>query len=159
MDAEPDAAPRGDGPRVLASAGPQQTEAIAADLVRELAPGAVVLLSGEVGAGKTTFVRGAVRALGHPGRVTSPTFTIVNRYEGGRIPVSHLDLYRLAETGMAEEDPSLLVDELGGDRIVFVEWPQAADDERLGPIALRVVLRHAGGDVRELEVERGEAAR
>src|SRR5437870_13611221 len=64
------------------TSGPEDTEAIAAALARELRAGDVVLVAGEVGAGKTTFVRGAVRELGHPGRVTSPTFTMVNRYEG-----------------------------------------------------------------------------
>ena len=154
MGTDPEAAPAGDQPLVVESAGPERTEEIGAELVRELEPGAVVLLSGDVGSGKTTLVRGAVRELGHTGRVTSPTFTIVNRYEGGRVPVSHLDLYRLGEVGLADEDPSLLTDELAGDRIVFIEWPAAAEHERLGPIALRVVLRHAGGDLREVEVTR-----
>jgi tRNA threonylcarbamoyladenosine biosynthesis protein TsaE len=137
---------------VRRSSGPPETEAIGAELAAGLRPGAVVLVSGEVGAGKTTLVRGAVRALGHPGRVTSPTFTIVNRYEGGRVPVSHLDLYRLGEAGLDGEDPSLLADELGGDRVVFVEWPEAAGHEPLGPIALRVTLRHAGADARTVEI-------
>ncbi len=142
-------------PPVVATAGPEETEALGAALARELEPGAVVLLSGDVGSGKTTFVRGAVRALGHDGRVTSPTFTLVNRYEGGRVAVSHLDLYRLGDAGLDGEDPSLLTDELTGERIVFVEWPPAADVEHLGPIAARVVLSHAGGDRREIEVIRG----
>lgn len=146
--------PEGGEPVVVASTGPQRTEAVGAELARDLQPGAVVLVSGEVGAGKTTFVRGAVRELGHPGRVTSPTFTIVNRYEGGRVPVSHLDLYRLGESGLDAEDPSLLADELRPDRIVFVEWPEAAGHEPLGPVAVRVTLRHAGDDTREIEVER-----
>jgi tRNA threonylcarbamoyladenosine biosynthesis protein TsaE len=143
-----------DQPVVRASTGPTQTESIGAELAAELEAGAVVLVSGEVGAGKTTLVRGAVRALGHPGRVTSPTFTIVNRYEGGRVPVSHLDLYRLGESGLEAEDPALLADELGGDRIAFVEWPEAAGHAPLGPVALRVVLRHAGADTREVEITR-----
>jgi tRNA threonylcarbamoyladenosine biosynthesis protein TsaE len=138
---------------VVRSAGPQDTEGVGARLARELHPGAVVLLCGDLGSGKTTLVRGAVRELGHPGRVTSPTFTLVNRYEGGRIPVSHLDLYRLGAAGLDEEDPALLDDELGGDRIAFVEWPEAAVAE-LGPVAVRVALRHAGGDAREIEGER-----
>jgi tRNA threonylcarbamoyladenosine biosynthesis protein TsaE len=142
-------------PLVLESASAQETEAIAADLAQRLKPGDVVLLSGDVGAGKTTFVRGAVRALGHTGRVTSPTFTIVNRYEGGRAPVSHLDLYRLGEHGLDDEDPALLADELTPERIVFVEWPEAAGHAPLGPVTLRVTLRHAGGDTRTLEIAGG----
>jgi len=143
---------------VRRSEGPQETEAVGARLAGALAPGDVVLLAGDLGAGKTTLVRGAVRALGHPGRVTSPTFTLVNRYEGGRVPVSHLDLYRLGEAGLDGEDPALLEEELAGDRIVFVEWPQAAV-ARLAPIAVCVVLRHAGGDAREIEITPGDASR
>jgi tRNA threonylcarbamoyladenosine biosynthesis protein TsaE len=137
------------------SDSPAATEAIAADLVGALSAGSIVLLSGEVGAGKTTFVRGALRALGHPGRVTSPTFTLVNRYDDGRVPVSHLDLYRLGPSGLADEDPALLGDELAGDRIVFIEWPEAAGIESLGDVALRVTLRHEGADQRSLEIHRG----
>jgi tRNA threonylcarbamoyladenosine biosynthesis protein TsaE len=135
------------------SEGPQDTEAAGARLAATLQPGDVVLLVGDLGTGKTTLVRGAVRALGHPGRVTSPTFTLVNRYEGGRVPVSHLDLYRLGEAGLDAEDPALLEEELAGERIVFVEWPEAAI-AALPPVAVRVVLRHAGGDAREIEMER-----
>jgi tRNA threonylcarbamoyladenosine biosynthesis protein TsaE len=142
-------------PEVFETDSPSATEAIAGRLVGDLPAGSVVLLSGEVGAGKTTFVRGAMHALGHPGRVTSPTFTIVNRYDDGRVPVSHLDLYRLGPAGLADEDPALLEAELAGDRLVFIEWPEAAEHEQLGPIALRVALRHEGGDRRRLEVRRG----
>src|SRR4051812_21963085 len=138
----------------LTTTAAAETEALGARLAADLRPGDLVLVSGEVGAGKTTLVRGAVRELGHAGRVTSPTFTIVNRYEDGRVPVSHLDLYRLGETGLDAEDPSLLADELGGDRIVFIEGPQAAGHEPLGPIAMHVVPRHAGGDRRAVELTR-----
>jgi tRNA threonylcarbamoyladenosine biosynthesis protein TsaE len=141
-------------PEVFETDSPAATEAIAGRLVGDLPAGSVVLLSGDVGAGKTTFVRGAMLALGHPGRVTSPTFTIVNRYDDGRVPVSHLDLYRLGPSGLADEDPALLADELASDRIVFIEWPEAAADE-LDPVALRVRLSHEGGDRRRLEVSRG----
>ena len=139
------------------SDSPAATEAIAGALVGDLPAGSIVLLSGEVGAGKTTFVRGAMRALGHTGRVTSPTFTIVNRYDDGRVPVSHLDLYRLGPSGLADEDPALLADELAGDRIVFIEWPEAAADLLPGhpEVALRVTLRHEGAERRRLEVRRG----
>ena len=74
-----------------------ETEALGAELAERLAPGDVVVVSGEVGAGKTTLIRGACRALGIEEPVTSPTFTIGQRYGGGRLPVSHLDLYRLEE--------------------------------------------------------------
>lgn len=145
--------PSSESPRHLESSGPEETEAIGAALAGGLSAGDVVLVVGEVGAGKTTLVRGAVRALGHPGRVTSPTFTMVNRYEGGRVGISHLDLYRLAGIGVDAEDPGLLADELDIDRVVFVEWPEAAGLDRLAAPAHRVTLRHAGGDRRTVEIE------
>ena len=130
-----------------------ETEALGARLAASLEPGAVVLVEGEVGAGKTTFVRGAIRALGHEGRVTSPTFTLASRYEDGRVPVSHLDLYRLRDSGVDREDLILLEDELAPDRVVFVEWPEALGTELLGRAPnVRVVLRHAGDDRRDVEV-------
>jgi tRNA threonylcarbamoyladenosine biosynthesis protein TsaE len=132
--------------------GAEETEALAARLAAALEPGDVVLIAGELGAGKTTFVRGACRALGVPGRVTSPTFTIGQRY-AGRVPVSHLDLYRLA--GLGGEDPALLADYLTPERIAFVEWPEVADGFVGAPIAARVRLAHRGGDTREIAIELG----
>jgi tRNA threonylcarbamoyladenosine biosynthesis protein TsaE len=128
--------------------GPAETEALAGRLAAVLEPGDVVLLHGELGTGKTTFVRGACRALGIEGPVTSPTFTIGRRYEG-RVPVSHLDLYRLGD--LDGEDPALLADYLAPDRIAFVEWPEVAEGG-LGEVAAEVRLRHRGGDVREVEI-------
>src|SRR2546430_9775939 len=101
-----------------------ETEAQGAALAARLQPGDLVLVSGEIGAGKTTFVRGACRALGVTVPITSPTFTIGRRYDDGRIPVSHLDLHRLG--GLAGEDPALLEDYVGPDRVAFVEWPEVA---------------------------------
>lgn len=129
----------------------EKTEALAGRLAGELGPGDVVLLSGDLGAGKTTFVRGAAAALGAAGPVTSPTFTIGQRYEGP-VPISHLDLYRLGD-GLGEEEPGLLDDYLAADAIAFVEWPKAAEPE-LERVAMRVRIAHAGGDRREIEVER-----
>src|SRR3954466_7279234 len=90
------------------SSSPEETERIAAELAAELEPGDLVLVSGELGSGKTTFVRGACRALGVAGPVTSPTFTIGQVYPANGVEVAHLDLYRL-ET-LAGEDPALLDD-------------------------------------------------
>ncbi len=126
-----------------------ETEALGARIAERLGPGDVVVVSGEVGAGKTTLVRGACRALGVEEPVTSPTFTIGHRYRGGRIPVSHLDLYRLES--LEGEDPGLLDDYLSPDGVAFIEWPAAAESH-LGPRALEVRLRHAGGDTRTIEV-------
>lgn len=126
----------------------QETEQLGAELARDLAPGDVVLVSGELGAGKTTFVRGACRALGVAGPVTSPTFTLGRRYEGS-VPVSHLDLYRL-ETP-EDEDPALLADYLTPDAVAFVEWPERGDPG-FGRGATRVAIAHAGGDRRRVTV-------
>jgi tRNA threonylcarbamoyladenosine biosynthesis protein TsaE len=126
-----------------------ETEAIGAELVKRLAPGDVVVVTGDLGAGKTTLIRGAARALGVTEPVTSPTFTIGRRYGGGRLPISHLDLYRL-ET-IDGEDPALIDDYLGSDGIAFVEWP-AVGIERLGRPALEVRLEHAGEERRTIEI-------
>ena len=126
-----------------------QTEACGAELARLLRPGDVVLVSGELGAGKTTFVRGAARALGVTAPVTSPTFAIGNRYEGTRLSLSHLDLYRLAS--LDAEEPDLLADYVAPDRVAFVEWPAQAES-RLEGIRARVTIEHLGGDRRRVEI-------
>ena len=137
------------------TASPVETEALAAQLARRLMPGDVVLVSGELGAGKTTFVRGAARALGVHGPVTSPTFTIARRYEDGRVPISHLDLFRLE--GLDAEEPDLLADELAPDRIAFVEWPEhglpTRPDLGAARIAARVRLEHLGADRRRVIID------
>ncbi len=133
------------------------TERLAAQLAATLSAGEVVLVSGELGAGKTTFVRGACRALGVTDRVTSPTFTLARRYETGRIPVSHLDLYRLA--GGESGDPDLLADELGPDRAAFVEWPEAAAEPLAGvAVVAHVRLDHDGPERRIVTIERAARA-
>jgi tRNA threonylcarbamoyladenosine biosynthesis protein TsaE len=136
------------------SASPAETEAIGAQLAAGLRPGDLVLVRGELGSGKTTMIRGACRELGVTEQVTSPSFTIGRRYLG-RMPVSHLDLYRL--DSLAGEDPGLLDDYLTPDAVAFVEWPEGLD-RLLGEqrIAWRVELRHAGGDRREVTL-RGAA--
>jgi tRNA threonylcarbamoyladenosine biosynthesis protein TsaE len=136
-------------PGPLQSGSAADTEAIGAKLAAELRPGDTVLVSGELGAGKTTLIRGACRALGVKGPVTSPTFTIGQRYEG-RVPVSHLDLFRLAS--LEDEDPGLLDDYLTPDAVAFVEWPAAAEP-RIERISRRVRIEHAGGDSRTIILE------
>jgi len=116
----------------------------------------VVIVSGGVGAGKTTLIRGACRALGIDAPVTSPTFTIGQRYEGGRLPVAHLDLYRLE--GLAGEDPALLDDYLTPGAVAFVEWPAIAEPELEERRTVAVRLTHAGGDRREVELPAASAA-
>jgi tRNA threonylcarbamoyladenosine biosynthesis protein TsaE len=128
---------------------PEATEALGAELAGRLGPGDVVLVQGELGSGKTTFVRGACRGLGVEGPVTSPTFTIGQLYEG-RLEVAHLDLFRL--DSLAGEDPALLDDYLTASRVAFVEWPEAALPA-IDRIAHRVRLEHRGGDRRLVTVE------
>jgi tRNA threonylcarbamoyladenosine biosynthesis protein TsaE len=134
---------------VVETSDPGETEALGAKLAAGLRAGDVVLVRGELGSGKTTLVRGAARGLGVSDPVTSPTFGIGHRYSGAQVTVAHLDLYRLAS--LAREDPGLLEDYLGPDRIAFVEWPEIGDAQ-LGAPALRITLTHAGGDRRRIEV-------
>jgi tRNA threonylcarbamoyladenosine biosynthesis protein TsaE len=136
--------------RIVDTADPAETEAFGAELAEDLKDGDVVLVRGELGAGKTTLVRGAARALGVSDPVTSPSFSIGHRYRAGeRLIVSHLDLYRLA--GLEHEDPDLLADYLGTGRIAFVEWPPDAERELAGARVL-VSLSHRGADRRRIEV-------
>jgi tRNA threonylcarbamoyladenosine biosynthesis protein TsaE len=128
----------------------EETAAAGAELAGRLRPGDVVLVSGELGSGKTTFVRGACRALGVEGPVTSPTFTIGRLLEG-RVEVAHLDLYRLGS--LAGEDPALLDDYLTPERIGFVEWP-ATGEPAITRVAARVRIEHVTEERRRIEITR-----
>ena len=119
------------------SSSPEETEGIGASLATELAPGDVVTVAGELGAGKTTFVRGACRALGVTGPVTSPTYAVGHLYHG-RIDVSHLDLYRFE--GMSDSEWGDL-ERYFEDAVAFVEWPEAGAGF-LPPARVEVRLRH-----------------
>jgi tRNA threonylcarbamoyladenosine biosynthesis protein TsaE len=142
---------------IVETSDPGQTESLGAKLASSLAPGDMVLLMGELGSGKTTLVRGAARALGVSTAVTSPTFGIAHRYKGDAVTVCHLDLYRIA--GLGEEDPALLEDHLGPDRIAFVEWPERGHAELAGARML-ITLSHGGEDRRSIEiVDQGEDVR
>jgi len=135
----------------LESSSPEETERIAALLASELAVGDVVVLEGELGAGKTTFVRGAARALGVEGPVTSPTYTIGHRYRG-RVDVSHLDLYRFEGMSNAEWGD---LEEYFDAAVVFVEWPEAGAGFLPAP-RVRVGLRHLGETRRLIVVSSDE---
>ncbi len=128
-----------------------ETEALGAELAKRLRPGDVVLVEGELGAGKTTFVRGACRALGVTGPVTSPTFTIGQRYRGA-VSVAHIDLFRLERLDL--EEPGLLDDYLGPDSVAFVEWPADGGEELAAGsrLAARVRIEHAGGHRRRITI-------
>ena len=132
----------------FSSASSDETEAIGARLARELTVGDVVAVSGELGSGKTTFVRGACRALGVTAPVTSPTYTIGHRYEGDP-DVSHLDLYRFTSVSAAEWGD---LEPYFDDAIVFVEWPEAGAGG-LPPFRASVRLEHEGETTRRVVIE------
>jgi tRNA threonylcarbamoyladenosine biosynthesis protein TsaE len=134
--------------QTIETASATATERAGAELARRLAAGDVVLIEGEMGSGKTTFVRGACRALAVTDPVTSPTFTIGRRYNG-RVKVAHLDLHRLGS--LAGEDPALLDDYLDAATITFVEWPAVAEPV-IEQIRARVAIEHAGGDRRRVTI-------
>ena len=126
-----------------------ETEALGARLAAVLSPGAVLAYRGGLGMGKTAFTRGLAKGLGYPGRVTSPTFTIVNEYEGGRLPLFHFDMYRL-------EDADALFDigwedylDRGG--VCAVEWSENVADALEG--AVTVTIRKLDDNTREITLE------
>jgi tRNA threonylcarbamoyladenosine biosynthesis protein TsaE len=133
---------------VLRSASPAETEAVAATLAGELRVDDVVTVSGELGSGKTTFVRGACRALGVTVPVTSPTFTVGHRYPATP-DVSHLDLFRFEGVSAAEWGD---LEPYFEDAICFVEWPEAAAGA-LPPVRVAVRLSHVDPDQREITLE------
>lgn len=135
--------------------GDAETEAAGQRVARLTRPGDLWLVSGEVGAGKSTLVRAALRELGVRGAIPSPTFTIGRLYEsaGQQMPVSHLDLYRLG--GLSDEDPGLLAEYFGPDRAAFVEWPGGAEGEleKMATRVGRVAIEHVDVDSRRIRVD------
>ena len=135
------------------SSSESETREIAASLASRLSAGDVLLLHGDLGSGKTAFVRGLARGLGvDPEEVSSPTFTLVHEYRGGRLPIVHVDLYRLDGIDLDEVG---LDEALASAGIVAIEWA-----ERLrwpGTGAIRVEISDRGGDIREILIAEGEA--
>jgi tRNA threonylcarbamoyladenosine biosynthesis protein TsaE len=127
---------------------PEETEAVAAELAARLRVGDVVSVSGELGTGKTTFVRGACTALGVVENVTSPTYTIGHRYHGNGAEISHLDLYRFQGMSAAEWGD---LEPYFDDAITFVEWPEAGAGVLPSP-RYTVLLRHAGEGRRDVMI-------
>ena len=130
------------------SSSEAQTRQIAAAFAKTLRAGAVVMLKGDLGAGKTAFVRGLAEGLGiDPGEVTSPTFTLVHEYRGGRLPLIHVDLYRLDRADL---------DEIGFDQdlaaagITAIEWPERLSRAITGAISIHITDR--GGDQRDIAI-------
>ncbi len=136
----------------VVTASAEETEAVAARLAERLEPGDVVTVAGELGSGKTTFVRGACRGLGITGPVTSPTFTIGHRYRG-RLDVSHVDLYRFSGLSPAEWGD---LEPYFEDSIVFVEWPEAGLDA-LPPARVAVRLEHVSVRRRRIHLAAAES--
>ena len=132
----------------ITSSSEQETRSIAAALARDLAMGSVLLLSGDLGAGKTAFVRGLAEGLGvDPDEVTSPTFTIAHEHRGGRLPLIHVDLYRLDR---ADLDEIGLDQDLAATGVVAIEW-----SERLSrpiPGAVTITIADRGGDLRDITI-------
>ena len=134
--------------KTIHSGSEAETRAVASQLARELTAGAVVLLSGDLGAGKTAFVKGLAEGLGVSAEdVTSPTFTLVHEYRGGRLPLVHVDLYRLDR---ADLDDIGIDEDLAADGVTAFEWAERLA-RPLNP-AIHVSIRDAGGDRRDIEI-------
>jgi tRNA threonylcarbamoyladenosine biosynthesis protein TsaE len=126
----------------------EETRTLAAEFARTLAPGDVVALEGELGAGKTVFAKGVASALGVSAEVTSPTFTLIQEYRG-RLPLYHMDLYRLRDI---REILDIGAEEfLYGDGVCLVEWAEKLENF-LPTRAVVVEIRHLGGTARELRI-------
>lgn len=124
-----------------------RTEQLGTELAAALRPGDLVLLRGDLGAGKTTLARSVARALGVTEPVTSPSYTLAGRYQG-RIPVLHIDAYRLSSAD--DEELGLLLDG-AADAVTLVEWPEALA-AGLPPARVTVQIAHTGGDGRDITV-------
>jgi tRNA threonylcarbamoyladenosine biosynthesis protein TsaE len=141
-------------PRTIETHAEAETVRTAAQLAASLEAGAVLLLSGELGAGKTAFVRGLAEGLGaDAGEVTSPTFTLVHEYRGGRLPLIHVDLYRLDR---AELDEIGLDDDLAAVGVIAIEWPERLGRQPAGAVKVRIL--DTGGDSRVIEIDSSPAA-
>lgn len=142
--------------RATTSESPAATAEVAQQLAAELAHGDLVLLEGDLGAGKTTFAKALCAALGVTTPVTSPTFVIAHRYDADPGVIAHLDLHRLGVAGAFDRE--LIDDELDASDVAIVEWPSGAPglEDRA---TWRVALGHGGGDVRHIEVTRIGAGR
>ena len=126
-----------------------ETAGVGRDLASRLAAGSVVLLHGDLGAGKTAFVRGLAEGLGiPPEEVSSPTFTLMQEYRGGRVPLVHVDLYRLDDP---REIDDLGLEEIGETSVLAIEWAEKMPRPPLD--AVRVTIAHAGDTGRLVTVE------
>ncbi len=125
-----------------------ETAAVGRGIANSLAPGSVLLLFGDLGAGKTAFVRGLAEGLGvAPEEVSSPTFTLMQEYRGGRVPLVHVDLYRLNDP---REIDDLGLEELGLDSVLAIEWAEKLPRAVVGAVEVRI--EHAAGDTRSIAI-------
>ena len=132
----------------ITSRSEEDTAAAGRELAPALRAGSVVLLFGDLGAGKTAFVRGLAEGLGAPREdVTSPTFTLVQEYRGGRLPLVHVDLYRLDDH---REIDDLGLDERADDAVVAIEWAEKLARPDTGAVV--VTISHGDGDVRRIDI-------
>jgi tRNA threonylcarbamoyladenosine biosynthesis protein TsaE len=140
--------------RTLTSSSEEQTGQIGRDLAATLSPGDVVLLHGDLGAGKTAFVKGLAAGLGiPPDEVSSPTFTLIQEYRGGRLRLVHVDLYRLNDPREVED---LGLDEIAAGGVLAVEWAEKLPRSLMPSRGVVVRLMHRDGDARTIEI--GDAA-
>ena len=131
---------------------PEETEAVGAALGKILMPGTVIAYRGDLGAGKTAFTRGLARGLGYAEPVTSPTYTIVNEYLGGRLPLFHFDMYRLASSDDLWDIG--WDDYLDRSGVCAVEWSENVEDALEG--AILITIHKTGETSRRIEIEGGE---
>ena len=135
-------------PRATTTHSEAHTAAVGRDLGSTLSAGDAVLLYGDLGAGKTAFVRGLAEGLGvHPDDVSSPTFTLVQEYRGGRLPLFHVDLYRLDDP---REIDDLGLEEIAAGGVLAIEWAEKLREVPPGAIAVRIA--HGEGDTRTVTV-------
>ncbi len=133
---------------------PQETEALGQALAQRLRPGDVLAYYGDLGAGKTAFTRGVAAGLGIPDRVTSPTYTIVNEYEGGRLPLFHFDMYRL---GSADELFDIgWEDYLSRGGVCAVEWSENVEEALEDAVRVEIRKDPSEPDKRMITIEGGE---
>jgi tRNA threonylcarbamoyladenosine biosynthesis protein TsaE len=133
-------------PQILTTTSQTETEQAGTTFARDLTAGSVVLLQGELGAGKTAFVRGIAKGLGSdPDDVSSPTFTLIQEYRGGRVPLFHADLYRLDNP---REIDDLGLDDIAADGVLAIEWSEKLPRTPRGAILVRI--DHGEGDVRTI---------
>ena len=138
---------------IFESVSAEETEAIGRELARSLKAGDVVTLTGELGAGKTTLTKGIAKGLGIDGYVKSPSYTLINVYESGRLPLNHIDLYRIE--GEIDLEGLGLEEYIYADGVSVIEWAERLSSDILPEEVIEVTISYIEGDSRRIEIERG----